>query len=334
MITIYSEKNIFEDIVFYKKNEYPNLREIFRKHANLYLNITEEDLSLELPKTELEKQQPQSITYNYLLETGMLLSPRKDDFYAINKDNSILADKPRSVFLLNCNEEKANQLQADYGVIVLSKDAIDDKILSGSYKKELKKKDKYENGWHTLLKIKRPPLNSIVISDLYLLLDNGKEKGVTIDYGKVNVLELIDALLPANLKTEFYVTILSVEDDRQELKQRIEKEICNDIKKLRKFNIIVEIFWIKKCENQKIEALHKRRLLCNYVNASTHYGLSIFKKENGKFVIRKDNDFIFNRVYCNIDNYGGDTEFESLSIGLKTIKDIVQSSNNRLLNDA
>lgn len=334
MITIYAEKEIFEDIISFN-DQYPNLYKIFTKHAVVCLNMTNSDLDNE----ELEG----TIVFEYIKSTGGR-SPiaLKEYFEDIYENNKIIADKPRSVFFLNCSKEKAKQMQDDYGVIVQSKDALNDKILSGPFKKELKKSSKYKNGWQTLLDFEKPPCNSIVISDLYLLLDLVNNNY----YGKDNVIELIDALLPVDLKAEFNLTIISSYKNNFDLNkkptveikvemQKIEDEIKCKINKMRNYDIKVEIFWIEnnRINSEKIEGLHKRRLLCNYVNASTHYGFSVFKKEKGELVIRKDNELIFNRVYCDLDNFSGDTEFDSLTIGLEMIKNTVQLSNNRLIND-
>jgi hypothetical protein len=330
MIKIYAEKEIFENIVL-SKDQYPNLNKILTNQAEVCLNMTDKDLDNE----EIEG----TVVFEYIKSAGGR-SPiaLKEYFEDVYENNEIIADKPRSAFFLNCSNEKAAQLQEDYGVIVQSKYSIDDKILSGAFFKELQKNEEYidefNKGWSKLLSFDMPPLNSVIIIDNYLLLESTKINGENIYFGKDNIVELLKAILPKNLSTTFHVSIISEEDkkNRQELKKKIELDIKSVVRQLRAYEIVVEFFWIPAGIG-----FHKRRMLCNYVNATCDKGFAVFKSVNGKQIVVDDNDLRFNRVFNNLDNNIGDTDFESATKALEKTNKILnncgQKSSNRLINN-
>jgi hypothetical protein len=325
MIKIYAEKEIFEEILLFDY-QFPNLNQIFTKHAEVFLNIT----SVELEKEECEG----SVVFEFIKLTGGR-SPvaLKEYFEDVYKNNEIIADKPRSVFFLNCSETEAKKMQEDYGVIVQSKESINDNMLSDGFYVELQKNEEYCDslfqGWKGLFRFGLPPINSIVIIDNYLLLETTKVNGVNVYYGKDNLVDLIDAILPDKLQTCFHLTIISEEDkkNRQELKKKIEEEINKKVSKLRCFEILLEIKWIPIGTG-----FHKRRMVGNYINATCDKGFAFFKNINGKHTVVDDNDFRLNRVFFNLINNNGNTDFESVSKALNKTKKILNNSGQETQN--
>lgn len=110
MFTVYVEKEIFENIVVFN-NENPNWYKIFCNHSEICLNISDDDF--------LSEQIPGTPIFEYI-HSGGGRTPiaLKSYFDLIYEDNSLIADKPRSAFLLNYTKEEADSIQSSFGVIV------------------------------------------------------------------------------------------------------------------------------------------------------------------------------------------------------------------------
>ena len=164
MFTIYSDKDIFENMIS-SHDSYPNWNKIISNHATVCLDVNEVDLDTEL-------NNPESILFLFIQSNarGIDLVPLDGYFKMIYADTETVIEKPRSVFFLNIDADKAINLQTETGIIIQSKDSIDDKILLGSYFKELPKNtvcQKAKNiGWHSIVDFNLPPSNSLIISGL------------------------------------------------------------------------------------------------------------------------------------------------------------------------
>lgn len=324
MFTVYAEKEIFENIVVFN-DETPNWYKIFCNHSDVCLNLTDAELVLE--------QVPGTPIFEYILANGGR-SPiaLKEYFDMIYADYSLMSEKPRSAFFLNCSKEEVKSLESDYGIIVQSLESLNDKVLVTSFFEEFQKGDKIQkgtlNGWQSLLDFYVPPSNAMVMTDDYLLTtiqNNGK---TTIHAGIENIKWILDKLLPKDLKIDYHITILSEDKDRNEAWRN---DLVNLLKKevgvLRKYNIRLEIVFIKS------EHLHKRRLILNYVNASCEHGLCMFNPYDS-LTINMANDIRFNQIFCTLNSeHSGKTEFDSMSKALKLVKtlcsDLTKHLNNK-----
>ncbi len=242
----------------------------------------------------------------------------KDFFDTIYDDNSVIAEKPRSAFFLKYSKADAEMIQSNYGVIVQSGDSIDDNVLTGSYKRKLHKDEEIMDGevkgWKTLLKYNFPPSNSMVISDNYLLQSTERVGANYITSGKINVLWMLDALLPQNLAIPYHVTIVSEDNNQNEAwRNKIAGELNAEINNLRKYEINVEIVFVKS------EQLHERVLLMNYVNSSCEHGFYVFKAKDGK-TVHVVNKIQINSYFSVLNNNQGDTEYLIASKDLTMLK--------------
>ena len=83
------------------------------------------------------------------------------------------------------------------------------KVQMWSFFKDLSKDSVFENqttkGWQILVSFSLPPSNAMVITDDYLF--SNEENGHIV--GKSNVIQLVNAFLPANLSIPYHLTILS-----------------------------------------------------------------------------------------------------------------------------
>lgn len=312
MYTIYSEKDIFEDIVIFK-DETPNWYSIFCNHSDVCLNITDEELAA-------EERQGTAIFEFIMANGGRSPVALKEYFDTLYEDNSIVAAKPRAAFFLNCSEAQAAFIQSSYGVIVQSGAAINDEVLTGSYKRKLAKgeeiEDKKNKGWKSLLTFQFPPSNSLVISDNYLLQSTERMGDNYELSGKANVLWMLDALLPAALSVPYHVTIISGDNNQPEgWRNKLAGDLNTEINNLRGYDINVEIVFIKS------ELLHERVLLMNYVNSSCEHGFYVFRASDGK-TVHVVNKIQINSYFSSLNNNQGETEFTLASKDLRLIKEI------------
>jgi hypothetical protein len=322
MFTVYSEKEIFENMVLYNE-ETPHWFNIIRNHSDVCLNITDIELTAE--------QVPGTPIFEYIMANGGRTPIALKDFFdLIYEDNKVIAEKPRSAFFLNYSKIEAAKIQADYGVIVQGNEKIDDAVLKGSFFKELPKDSIFENkinkGWLNLVNFSLPPSNAMVITDDYLFSNEENEQIV----GKPNVVRLVDALLPAHLSIPYHLAIIS-NDHPEEGKPPRSKEWCERLAgelkakliALRPYPIIFEIVFT--------QTIHKRKLILNYLNGTCDKGFAVFKVSDGK-TVRSDNDFRCDRVFNRTEYHEGDTDYASVESVLVQLKQKCQTVSQYISN--
>ncbi len=309
MITIYSEKDIFEDIVRLK-DKYPNLNAIFSKHANLCLNLSEDEF--------YSHSQEGSMLFEYIKMTGRSPVALKDYFEDLYENNEIILEKPRSLFFLKLSKEEAESLQSDYGVIVQSECSINDLILKESKEDTLEERTK--STWGGVFDFTMPPMNSLVINDRYLFKNEELRKNIGLE----NVIKLFDKILPPTLGVDFHLTIIS---DKDKISDNFdEQDLINRVKGLRSYNIQFELFLLTK-------ALHSRLLLSNYIYSTFDPGLAIFSNRTSE--VRERTKYDICRTFSNIGSLGK-SKYDIHDADLNVIKGIKLKdikSNNRLIND-
>ncbi|MES2795446.1 MAG: hypothetical protein V4683_05740 [Bacteroidota bacterium] len=244
----------------------------------------------------------------------------KEYFDSIYEDNSVIAAKPRSAFFLIYSAADAEEIQNSYGVIVQSADSINDDILTGSFKRKLLKDEEIEegpsNGWKSLFKFNFPPSNAMVISDNYLLPSSERVGVNYVASGKTNVLWMLDALLPSSLSIPYHVTIISEDNNQNEVwRNRIAGQLNTEINNLRNYDIHVEIVFIKS------ELLHERLLLLNYVNSSCEHGFYVFKAKDGK-TVHVVNKLQINSYFSSLSNSQGESEYQVANKDLSLLKKV------------
>lgn len=305
MFTIYSDKDIFESMIS-SPDVYPNWNKIIKDHSTICLDINDADLDTEL-------NDPDSILFLFTQSNARAIDlvPLDNYFRIIYANPATVIDKPRSVFFLNIDTDTALNLQEENGIIIQSKDNIDDKVLLGSYFKELPKNSVFETGttlgWQSLINFDLPPSNSLIISDNYLF----KNEENRIIIGEPNTINLIDAILPQNLNIEYHILIVAEDNGKsQAWCENLKIKISAAIKALRPYDILIEFLFSK--------TIHKRTVLSNYLNGSCDKGFSVFSTRDNK-TVRDDNDFRLDRVFNSLHSFGGDVEFTSKENALKGI---------------
>jgi hypothetical protein len=309
MFTVYAEKEIFENIVVFNDLT-PNWYNIICNHSEVCLNISDTEL-------EAEEIEGTPIFEFIMANGGRRPVALKEFFDSIYEDNMVIVEKPRSAFFLNYTKAEASKIQSDYGIIVQGNEGINDKILSGSFFKDLPKDSVFQNetskGWKNLVSFSLPPSNSMVITDDYLFTN--EESGQIV--GKSNVIEIVKAFLPPELKIPYHLTIIANDDGKPQIWcEKLAEELKAQIISLRPYSINVEIVFTK--------TIHKRKLILNYLNGTCDKGFAVFKVADGK-TVRSDNDFRCNKIFNGIENHEGDTDFKSAGGILLQLKQKCQS---------
>lgn len=304
MFTVYSEKEIFENIVVFN-DKTPNWYKIFCHHSDVCLNMTEAEL-------KAEEKQGTPIFEFILSNGGRSPIPLKSYFNQIYQDNSLVINNPRSVFFLDISPAVANNLQESFGVIVQSAGSINDNILTGTSYKELPLGSiigsTMVSGWKTLFNFTLPPCNSLVISDDYLF--SHEHRGRLI--GSENFISIVDAVLPAKFGDNFQILVIADDCGRSDAAcAKIAGDLKARIIALRSYPITFELVFT--------DTLHKRKMFSNYLSITCDKGFEMFDIEDN-ITVRVHNDFRHERSFTRNDPSEGETVFSSDEKLLQQIK--------------
>ncbi len=304
MFRLYTEKDSYENICFWEEEKYPNWKKIISRNTDVCLNISDEDLSLEL-------ENPESPIYLFLQSSASAKNPiaLNSHFDKLKDDISEIIVEPRSVFILDLDPQEAERISKEYGVAVFSEKNIDDKFLIGGFSKELIGGEIIEGGWENLIDFKFPVSNALIVSDNFLF--KNEEAGKNLGIG--NLVHLLDIFLPKELAIDYHISII-IEDANKSKKwwERTVGNLKSEVIRLREYPINFEIILAK--------TVHKRRIISNYLNGWTDKGFSIFKNSDIS-IVRGENDINLNRVFNNI-NDRGDTHFIKSENGINQLKKI------------
>lgn len=301
---VYSEVSIFEEVALYP-SKYPNWSVIFNKHAEVCLNITQEELDAQLVEGE--------VMFEYVKAAeGKEPVALKSHFDAIYSDLSELMVHPRAAYLLKYDKGEAARLSTAYGLAIQSAQALDDKVLvSPAMFKDLPKNHVVEvkgrKGWHALLAVDTPPSNAMVIIDPYVL---------TSTNGLFNLTQLCNALLPLSIEVTYQVAIICSHITNGGPKTetwRIQEagKIIAAIRALRSYDIDAEVVF------EDSEDYHRRRVILNYANLTCDKGFAVFKTADGKTVATV-NDASFKRAFHDPTTVG-DSQYSSGTTDLETV---------------
>lgn len=255
---------------------YKNIIEILRRHAELYLDITEEELDSIREPNDLND--PGDI---YAFIEGKNLpwpSSATDNFVAL-RDNKKNPDINGSIIYILNKKEDVKKLRDNYGVLAIYIEDLTDDIFYYDYTPDLDMEtfpSSAANGWQSILKDEvsiLPPSNSIVISDSNLLTNKKKnEAGENHFCGLINLKDLLNLLLPQKIDVPFYILIICPQTSNLEegKMNKIVRRWIKEIKALRKFPIIVEFLITTK-------TVHSRDLYTNNYQIHLDKGFYVFE---------------------------------------------------------
>jgi hypothetical protein len=286
MTTLYTEKEIFDDIALFSE-DFPQWNKIITSGLPVCVNITDSDLEDKL----LDAEDPVFLAYN---DSATMELPIALDSYftSIKSDLSQIVDKPKSIFLLDIEDDLAISTRKDVGMAIYSINNIPHNIFDFSFSLDLGKDKTIESNWKGILSFDKPLSNSLIITDNYYF-DN-EDSG--INRGFSNLINFIDAFLPNELSIDYHITIFA-EDSNKPNEWWIKEygKLVTLIKPLRDFEINIELVLSS--------TIHRRRLVSNYVFGKTDQGYDIFhaKKVND---VKLDNEYEHFEIFSNLDNLG------------------------------
>lgn len=301
MIAIYAEGDIIDNIALFTE-DYPQWSKILNSGIDICLNIDDNKLSAKLSDVE----DPICLA---LQGSGSMKTPIALDgfFKQINEDISIVLDKPRSIFLLNIEEEESSRIQLELGMAVYSVKNLPKSIFSNSYFIDLNKGLKISDSWKGIIKFDKPLSNALVISDNYYFTneDIGLNRGIS------NLIPFLDAYLPNSLAIEYHVTIIT-EDSNKSNEWWVKEfgKLVAKIRNLRVYPINLELVLST--------TIHPRKLISNYINGRTDQGFDVFHARDIE-KIRFDNEFEQSEIFYNIDN-SGTKHFQSVTNTLNKLE--------------
>ena len=321
---IYIDKDSLEIIAqdsTISDNYYKNIIEILRRHADLYLNVTEKDLNFIRDPKDLND--PGDI---YTFIEGKSLpwpSSAIENFAALHDKEKMPDINANVVYILN-NKEAVKNLRDKYGVMAIFIDDLNDDTFyyycSPDIDMDSVPGGVTENGWQCILREELsllPPSNSIVVSDSNLLTNKriNNKTGENHFCGLVNLKDLLNLLLPSQIDVPYYILIVCPNTSKFEegKTKKIVSRWVDEVRALRSYSIVVEFMLTKK-------TVHSRDLYTNYYQIHLDKGFYVFEPWTKK--VHKEgeshNDIkIFSYLYSPFKR--GKSEVDSAIIDLKVI---------------
>mgnify|MGYP006997689083 FL=1 len=274
--TIYAERTALTDVLrkAFTKAGLDNIIEIFKNHSNICMDLTNAELnSIFNPSDSDNSDDLFTIFKAYDISVPIAL---KDFFDLMNAQEDAIISKPNAFFLRDCPSEDAQMLRDKYGVWVISKEEVTNRMFESlSFKDEFVPGTKYgkdDNGWKNIINdngLQLPPSNSLIVSDNFLL--SNERNGDII--GLANLTHLLDAILPQKLSIPYYILVLGQgKDDKEAILIRRVTEWKDGLAAAlnRNYDIHVEFVFSNNL-------IHRRILYMNYSFIGTEKGFKIFE---------------------------------------------------------
>lgn len=252
---------------------YKNIIEIFRRHVELFINLTKEEIEEMKEPSNLED--PGDIFT--FIEGKNLPWPTsgKKNFEALYQDNNCPDINGSTIYILN-QKEDVKRIRDNYGVWAIYIEDLNDNIFQVGFNKGLNIREvsgSSKNGWKNLLSsilTDLPLSNSFVVSDSNLLtndiLDENKKKHYR---GLVNLKDLFSLILPASSEVPFYILIICPQAEQVGKMKKIVSNWMKEIRSLRTYKIVIEFFTTNK-------TLHARGLYANNYRIHLDKGFYVF----------------------------------------------------------
>lgn len=272
---IYAERTALEAVLSraFENEGLLTIIEILKRHAKICIDMTDAERKTVFVPEDFDNIDIICTLFNaFGIEPPIAL---KSFFEQIEDQEETIVSKPNSLFLKDCSIERAEELRNKYGVWVISKEEVSDRLFEGaSFKDEFVPFDSYgpsDNGWKNIITkndLRLPPSNSLILSDNFLLFNKRGEHVL----GLVNLIHLLDAILPEKLSIPFYILILSpAKNGEEEMMIRKITQWKEDLIKALNRDYVIQIEFIL---SQKV--IHKRIIYMNYAYIGTEKGFKIF----------------------------------------------------------
>lgn len=285
-LKIYTNIEAIETIALFD-TDFPNLHEIIKNHGELFVDMSDEHL-----ETMLSQPNDNNWLLPFYIGGNFSIHSSKEFFLSLREDDSIIAKETRALYILDISEEEAIKLTKAYGVMVLSDKSINDDIFQLDFKKIFEKqsstKTDNNSGWTDIFDyIKLPPLNSLVITDNYLLK---KDSQIYL----FNLKQLLNCILPQSLSIPFHISIFSRMGDNIKNAKLFVGKLKSYLNTIREYDFQVEIVYN--------ETIHPRGIISNYFQIDSDIGFNIFKSKEYKNIEVKEGAILHISSILNISN--------------------------------
>lgn len=330
--TIYAEREALTDVVrkAFTTEGLDNIIAVLKNHSEICVDLTDAELDEVFRPTDMEKLDDLFTLFSaYDISVPIAL---KDFFEQMGQQEDLIISKPNAFFLRDCSIKEAQSLRDKYGVWVISKDEVTNRMFEGlSFKDEFEPETLYgkgPNGWKNIIQdnnLQLPPSNSLIISDNFLLAN--ERRGHFL--GLANLTHLLDAILPVKLAIPYYILILSQgRDDREALLKRKVAEWKDGLAQQlnRNYDIHVEFVFSKKL-------IHRRVLYMNYCFIGTEKGFKIFEPYSNQ--VYRDGDqknSAWTYSYFHDPHRAGRREHQLAYDDIKSVKEIYKTARNNFDN--
>ncbi len=287
MFTIYSDKDVFENIIS-SPLDYPNWNKIINDFSIVCLDINQADLDIEISN-------PDTFLFLFLQANArdIKIIPSDNYFQTIYTNLEAVLENPSAAYFLNLSNSAAKKLQEESGIIINCKDLIDEDILTKGINLDWLADEEVKDNWNSILNpFNNFPSNSLIINDRNLFSNEERVLGTFQNIGVDNLIRILDNLLPQNLKTDYHILIQSEQKDDPRNKAKcdqIASDLNSKIRKLRNYNFEIEILFYCRGTNH-FERTHNRRIYSNYKYGKSENSLASFKIRNSNNT-RNDDSF-------------------------------------------
>lgn len=272
---IYAEKTALVDVLgkALETDGLENIIEIFKSHSKICIDLTDSERDAIFTPDDFNNIDILLTLFNaFDIEKPIAL---KSYFEQMEEEEDAVVLHSNSYFLRDCTAIEAEQMREKYGVWVISKDEVSNRLFEYLSFKDEFEPDTYfgenDNGWKNIVEaynLRLPPSNSMIISDNYLL--SNKVRNYVL--GLANLSHLLDVIIPKKLSVPYYILILSPAKDYEETQmlQKVSEWKEDLIRSLnRAFDIHIEFVFSPR-------VIHKRIIYLNYCFIGTEKGFKVF----------------------------------------------------------
>lgn len=331
---IYAEIKALADVVrrAFATDCLDNIIAIFKNHSDICIDLSDAELNSVFAPTDIDKaDELYTIFSAYDISVPIALS---DFFELLNQKEETIVSKPNAFFLRDCSVQDAQTLRNKYGVWVISKDEVSNRMFEGfSYKDSFEPRTLYgtsKNGWANIFSsnnLNLPPSNSLVLYDNHLL-DNtlgGKNVGLS------NLTHLLDAVLPQNLDStlSYYILIMCPKNNEEVNYPKVVQwltDVQNEVK--RNYRIAIEFVLAR-------QIIHERILFMNYAYIETGKGFKVFcPYSNRVYGDGAEINTVETNMYLSNPHKAGERKYVYATSRIKRIKEEYKSARENYDNNA
>lgn len=290
MFSFYVTAQALSKMVQLESDEY----EILKKQNCVYVEL--DDSEIESCRDKYYSQEISELNLFMALEISDCEIKHSDAIMKVKSNPETLSEYADSVFVLDIDEIKANNIRAQYGVLVLSQDNID---LSSLMACDYYPCVKHEKGnWNDVLtKINAIPFNTILINDRNLFKDIEIIGNETHHFGIENLKSFLDSMLSHRRPCSNMPIHVFVGFDLSTVTQnfsKLNKELLRSLSEIiRNTKIVIELVAYQGSSSFWDDS-HNRWIVTNYGHITVDHKISIFQKDNKACV---DQDINYHSLY-------------------------------------